>query len=122
MNFSNPCPVAFTTRVIGGKWKARLVWALIRNDNLRFSELRRACPPISDRILSKELKELEEWALVSRKEYPVVPPKTEYRLTKLGWTLEPVMAAMAEWGGKHREPIAEAASVPAGPPHRPLRA
>ena len=112
MTFSNPCPVAFTTRVIGGKWKARIVWALIRKDNLRYSELRRACPPISDRILSKELKELEDWALVSRKDYAVVPPKTEYSLTKLGWTLEPVMAAMAEWGGQNREAIAE--SVGAG--------
>jgi DNA-binding HxlR family transcriptional regulator len=116
MDFSNPCPVAFTTRVIGGKWKARIVWALIRNDNLRFSDLRRACPPISDRILSKELKELEEWTLISRKEYPVVPPKTEYRLTPLGWTLEPVMAAMAEWGGKQRAPIAEAAGDAAQKP------
>jgi DNA-binding HxlR family transcriptional regulator len=107
MALSNPCPVAFTTRIIGGKWKARIAWALIRNNNLRFSELRRACPPISDRILSKELKELEDWGLVSRKAYAVVPPKTEYTLTEMGWTLEPVMAAMAAWGGKHRENIVE---------------
>ena len=120
MNFSNPCPVAFTTQIMGGKWKARIVWALIRNETLRFSELRRACPPISDRILSKELKELEEWGLLSRKEYPVVPPKTEYRLTKLGWSLQPVMAAMAEWGGAHREAIAEGAGDPAGGPRRAL--
>ena len=109
MTFSNPCPVAFTTRIMGGKWKARIVWALLRNEPLRFSELRRACPPISDRILSKELKELEEWGLLSRREYPVVPPKTEYRLTELGWTLQPVMAAMAEWGGAHRQEIRETA-------------
>jgi DNA-binding HxlR family transcriptional regulator len=106
MAFTNPCPVAFTTRIMGGRWKARIVWALIRQEPLRFSELRRACPPISDRILSKELKELEDWGLVARKEYPVVPPKTEYRLTPLGRTLEPLMAAMAEWGTKHREEIA----------------
>ena len=105
MKFPIQCPVAFTTRIMGGKWKARLVWALTRNDNLRFSELRRACPPISDRILSKELKELEGWGLVSRKEYPVVPPRTEYSLTPLGRTLEPVMAAMADWGMHHRSTI-----------------
>jgi DNA-binding HxlR family transcriptional regulator len=120
MAFSTPCPVAFTTRIIGGKWKARIVWALIRNDKLRFSELRRACPPISDRILSKELKELEDWRLVSRKAYAVVPPKTEYSLTKMGWTLEPVMAAMAAWGGKHRQSIAEPAGAAARPSRRPL--
>ena len=59
MKSPNPCPVAFTNRIMGGKWKPRIVWALTRNDDLRFSELRRACPPISDRILSKELKELQ---------------------------------------------------------------
>ena len=111
MKFSSPCPVAFTTRVMGGKWKARIVWALVRNDNLRFSELRRACPPISDRILSKELKELESCGLISRKEYPVVPPHTEYTLTSLGRTLEPVMAAMADWGQKHRSTILETERV-----------
>ena len=109
MRFSSPCPVAFTTRIMGGKWKARIVWALIRNDNLRFSQLRRACPPISDRILSKELKELDDWGLVARKEYPVVPPHTEYRLTPLGRTLEPVMAAMANWGLEHRSTIVDSA-------------
>ena len=109
MRFSSPCPVAFTTRIMGGKWKARIVWALIRNDNLRFSQLRRACPPISDRILSKELKELDDWGLVARKEYPVVPPHTEYRLTPLGRTLEPVMSAMANWGLEHRSTIVDSA-------------
>ena len=73
--------------------------------DLRFSDLRRACPPISDRILSKELKELEAWGLISRKEYAVVPPRTEYRLTALGQTLKPVMAAMADWGLTHRSTI-----------------
>jgi DNA-binding HxlR family transcriptional regulator len=93
---------------MGGKWKARIVWALIRNDVLRFSQVRAACTPISDRILSKELKELEQLGLISRKEYPVVPPKTEYKLTTLGRTLEPVMAAMAEWGTSHRAKIVDA--------------
>ncbi len=101
----SPCPVTFTTRVMGGKWKARLVWALTRSDRLRFSELRRSCPPISDRILSKELKELEGWGLIVRTEYPVVPPRTEYSLTDLGRTLEPVMAAMATWGLAQRSRI-----------------
>jgi len=105
MKFPTQCPVAFTTRIMGGKWKARIVWALTRNEVLRFSELRRSCPPISDRILSKELKELEGWGLVSRTEYRVVPPRTEYRLTALGRTLEPVMAAMADWGLTHRSKI-----------------
>ena len=106
MNFSNPCPVAFTTQIMGGKWKARIVWALIRNECLRFSEIRKACPPISDRILSKELKELDQWGLIAREELSAIPPRTEYRLTELGLTLRPVMAAMAEWGLEHKAIIA----------------
>jgi DNA-binding HxlR family transcriptional regulator len=105
MRFSTQCPVAFTSGVLAGKWKARIVWALIRNENLRFSGLRKACPPISDRILSKELKELEGWGLISRREFSVVPPHTEYRLTSLGQTLKPVMTAMAEWGAGHRNRV-----------------
>ena len=104
----NPCPVAFATRVIGGKWKPRIVWALIRSETVRFSALRRACPPISDRILSKELRDLEGWGLIARTEYPVVPPHTEYSLTPLGRTLEPVMAAMANWGREQQAKIVDA--------------
>jgi DNA-binding HxlR family transcriptional regulator len=111
MKFPTQCPVAFTTRIMGGKWKARIVWALTRNEVLRFSELRRSCPPISDRILSKELKELEGCGLVSRTEYAIVPPRTEYRLTSLGRTLEPVMAAMADWGLMHRSKILDSADA-----------
>lgn len=106
MDLSNPCPVAFTTRILGGRWKARIVWALTREEPLRFSALRKACPPISDRILSKELKELEAWGLIARKDYAVVPPHTDYRRTSLGRTLEPLMAAMADWGMAHRGRIA----------------
>lgn len=102
---STPCPVALTSRVMGGKWKARIVWSLLRTEPLRFSDIRRACPPISDRILSKELKEIEELGLIARKEFPVVPPKTEYKLTAFGRTLEPVMASMADWGIRHRGKI-----------------
>jgi DNA-binding HxlR family transcriptional regulator len=114
MKAPNPCPVAFTNRIMGGKWKPRIVWALTRNEDLRFSELRRACPPISDRILSKELKELQAWGLIARKEYPVVPPHTEYRLTALGRTLEPVMAAMADWGLKRRAQVLSVGEDAAG--------
>ena len=98
----NPCPVAFATRVIGGKWKPRIVWALIRTERLRFSALRRTCPPISDRILSRELKELEAAGLVRREQRPQLPPHTEYSLTELGLTLEPMMAAMAAWALRNR--------------------
>lgn len=105
MKLPTKCPVAFTSRILGGKWKARIVWALVREEPKRFSDIRRACPPISDRILTKELRELEQCGLISRVEYPVIPPKTEYSLTPLGQTLRPVMAAMADWGVKHRSKV-----------------
>ena len=101
----DPCPVAFAARVIGGKWKPRIVWALIRTGTLRFSALRRACPPISDRILSKELKELESAGLIRREQRPQLPPHTEYTLTELGLTLRPMMAAMANWFLENRATI-----------------
>jgi DNA-binding HxlR family transcriptional regulator len=107
MSVQTQCPVAFTSRILGGKWKARIVWALIRRETLRFSEIRRACPPISDRILSKELKELEGCGLIVRREYSTIPPKTEYSLTALGQTLRPAMAAMAAWGTEHRSTISD---------------
>ena len=92
---------------MGGKWKARIVWTLIRLGRQRFSDLRRAVPPISDRILTHELKELARWGLIERTEFPVVPPKTEYSFTAFGKTLEPIMAAMASWGTEHRERFGE---------------
>lgn len=106
----SPCPVAFATRVIGGKWKPRPVWALARTEVLRFGELRRACPPISDRILSRELTELEAVGLIRREQHPGLPPRTEYRLTDLGRTLRPMMEAMAEWAPRNRPVIDAAAS------------
>lgn len=107
MKDPGPCPVAFTTRVIGGKWKPRIVWALIRGGRLRYSEIRKACPPISDRILSKELRELEACGLLVRHDFAEVPPRTEYTLSELGQTLQPLMATMAEWGMAQRSRIWE---------------
>jgi DNA-binding HxlR family transcriptional regulator len=92
---------------MGGRWKARIIWSLVQNGTLRFSEIRKACPPISDRILSLELKELAAWGLIDRTEYPVIPPKTEYRLSSTGQTLKPVMAAMAAWGLAQRDHLGD---------------
>jgi DNA-binding HxlR family transcriptional regulator len=100
------CPVTFTSRVLGGRWSAKIVWSLLRHETLRFSELRRACPPISDRILSKELKSLESWGLIIRYDHATIPPKTEYSLTELGMTLRPLMEAMANWGDETQEILA----------------
>ena len=94
------CPVTATMQVIGGKWKIIILWAITNNAN-RFGLLQRAIPSITKKMLTSELRALEEAGLISRKVYPVVPPKVEYSITPLGETLRPVLNALGEWGVEH---------------------
>jgi DNA-binding HxlR family transcriptional regulator len=91
------CPVEATLDLIGGKWKAIILYHL-RDQVLRFNELQRRLTGISQRLLTKQLRELEEVGFVSRTVYAEVPPKVEYRLTKKGETLRPVIRALETWG------------------------
>ena len=91
------CPVELTMSVIGGKWKCLIIHHLI-DGTKRFNELRRLIPAITQRMLTSQLRELEADNIVNRKVYAEVPPKTEYSLTELGKTLEPVLWAMHDWG------------------------
>ena len=97
--FNANCPVAATLHLIGGKYKALLLWHL-SGKTLRFSELRRLVPEATPKMLTQQLRELEEDALISRTVYPVVPPKVEYSLTPLGQSLFPILEAMYEWGSQ----------------------
>lgn len=94
---AKPCPVTIAARITSGKWKPRLLHALMQNRAMRFSELRRSCPPISDRILSKELRELELWQVIERRELTDRPLTTEYHLSEHGDTFRAVMSAMLSW-------------------------
>ncbi|MEN8215907.1 MAG: helix-turn-helix domain-containing protein [Pseudomonadota bacterium] len=91
------CPVEATLSVIGGKWKCLIIHHLI-DGTKRFNELRRLIPAITQGMLTSQLRELEADRIVNRKVYAEVPPKTEYSLTELGKTLEPVLWAMHDWG------------------------
>ena len=91
------CPVEATIALIGGKYKAVILWHLSQR-TLRYSELHRLVPRATDKMLAQQLRELEADGLVNRAVYPVVPPKTEYSLTELGETLTPVLDAMCTWG------------------------
>jgi DNA-binding HxlR family transcriptional regulator len=92
------CPAEATLGVIGGRWKVPIVWHQIAGTN-RFSELRRALPACTQKMLTQQLRELEEDGVVNRKVYPQVPPKVEYSLTERGRSLKPVVEAMCRWAG-----------------------
>ena len=91
------CPVEAAMDVIGGKYKALIVYELI-NGARRYNEIQKAVPQATPRMLSKQLKELEKDEIISRTLYPVVPPKTEYSLTELGQSLVPIVEALCSWG------------------------
>ena len=93
-----PCPMETTLRVAGGKWKPFILWYLYELGTLRFSELRRAIPGATEKMLTQHLRELEGDRLVHREVYAQVPPKVEYSLTEHGRSLGPVLIAMYEWG------------------------
>lgn len=118
------CPVSRTIKVIGGKWKPLILYHL--SDSVqRNGQLRRAIPEITQKMLTQQLRELEQHGLVERKVFPVVPPRVDYLLTDLGRSLLPVLNAMAAWGiaNEDRYPAVEevAAKGRQSPPGGPAR-
>ena len=95
------CPVESTLSFLDGKWKGVILYHLLGEGTLRFNELRRRIPSVTQRMLTKQLRELEEAGLLSRTVFPVVPPRVDYALTPLGLSLEPVISALRTWGKEH---------------------
>ena len=95
------CPITIFMDQIGGKWKPVIIWVLLLHDVLRFNELDKTIKGISQKMLSQQLKDLEKLQLISRKVYPVIPPKVEYRLTTKGKSLQPLLTDMMQWSNKH---------------------
>ena len=91
------CAMDITMHFIGGKWKTVVLWYL-RNDKKRFSELSKLIPNITEKMLSLQLKGLENDGLIARKVYPEVPPRVEYYLTPFGKSLIPMLVEIAKWG------------------------
>jgi len=95
----NCCPVSTTLNLIGGKYKALILWHL-KDKTIRFSEMRKMIPTATSKMLTQQLRELESSELLLRKVYAVVPPKVEYSLTEKGKSLQPILDAMFHWGTK----------------------
>jgi len=100
MNHQN-CPVKLTTSIIGGKWKAPLLFYL-EGRTRRFCELQRLIPGLTKKMLTQHLRELERDGIVHRKVYAEVPPHVEYSLTRHGESLKPILKLMSAWGNRHR--------------------
>ena len=94
-------PVYVTLCVLGGKWKALILWHLLGRV-MRFGELAREVRGITQKMLVQQLRELEADGLISRKIYPEVPPRVEYTATDYGLTLTPLLEAMEAWGKQHQ--------------------
>lgn len=100
MKITDRCPVSATLELIGGKYKGLILWHLSEGI-LRFSELQKKIPNATAKMLTQQLRELENNKLINRKVFPVIPPKVEYSLTELGKSLMPVLASMRDWGADY---------------------
>ena len=98
------CPVETTLTLIGDKWKVLILRDLLTGTK-RFGELRRSVGNVSPKILTAQLRQMESSGLVNRKVYAEVPPRVEYSLTGLGWSLEPVLMAMKAWGENYKAQV-----------------
>ena len=96
--FNNP--VELSLDIIGGKWKIPIIW-ILKDRSKRYGELRRSLPKVTHKMLTQQLRELEQDEILSRKVYPEIPPKVEYSLTLLGKSVIPIIDVLKEWGEEY---------------------
>lgn len=99
------CPVELTLALIGDKWKLLILRDLL-NGTKRFGELKKSIGTVSQKVLTANLRDMEANGLLTRKVYAEVPPRVEYTLTQLGYSVKPVLDAMAAWGTAYKAGIA----------------
>lgn len=92
------CPLRMVMDIIGGKWKMPIICVLAVNGTVRYGQIKRKIPTITNMMLSQSLKDLEEHGLIHREQYNEVPPRVEYSLTELGKSLPPALASLNKWG------------------------
>lgn len=100
MEKTDRCPVEATLDLIGGKYKALILWHLSEG-KLRFNELHKLISGATPKMLTQQLRELESQNLIHREVFPIIPPKVEYSLTELGQSLMPILVAMRDWGSAY---------------------
>lgn len=112
------CSVELALMMIGGKWKPIILWHLGAHEKLRFGELRRFMPNVTQKMLTQQLRELEADGLLLRESYPSVPPRVEYSLTDRGISLLPILESLSLWGRgveqelkARRQPLAAGAEI-----------
>jgi len=98
MQQTTQCPVEVTVNLVGGKWKLVILYQLATHEVRRFNELRRQFPDITQRTLTRQLRELESDGLIKRQVYSEIPPKVEYSLTDTGKSLHPLLLQLQDWG------------------------
>ncbi len=96
------CAVEATLSLIDGKWKGVVLYHLLEG-TMRFNEIRKKLPSVTQRMLTNQLRALEADGLIDRKVYPVIPPKVEYSLTQRGQSLAPVIQELKKWGDTHKD-------------------
>lgn len=107
-NFANKkaladeCPELYASHIIGGQWSLAICCYLI-NGKMRFGELRKKLPTITERMLTLQLRKLEENKIVTRTVFAEVPPRVEYELSPVGYQLQPIIKALETWGNEHKE-------------------
>lgn len=100
MQPTDRCPVEATLDLIGGKYKALILWHL-SDGKLRFNQLRSQIKGVTPKMLTQQLRELESHKLIHREVFPIIPPKVEYSLTDLGRSLMPILMTMRDWGAEY---------------------
>jgi Predicted transcriptional regulators len=105
------CPVEFTQKVIGGKWKPVILWHLATEGVKRYGEIKKLLIKVSHKMLSQQLRELEMDNLIHREEYRQIPPKVEYSITDKGRTLLPILKLMHHWGLENMDLPGEHAQI-----------
>lgn len=95
------CPIDTTLKMLGCRWKVLIIKELL-DGTKRFGELKKSVTGITQKVLTSKLREMEELGLLERKIYPQIPPKVEYTLTDIGYSLRPVLESLKEWGKDYK--------------------